>query len=61
MEKIHDRMPVILNPKQFDEWLDPEIHEAEQVGAMLKPGPASWLDSTEVSTLVNKPANNRRK
>jgi putative SOS response-associated peptidase YedK len=59
MEKIHDRMPVILDPKEFDEWLDPEVHEAEQVGAMLKQCPANWLASTEVSTLVNKPSNNR--
>jgi putative SOS response-associated peptidase YedK len=27
MANIHDRMPVILEPKQFDEWLDPEVHE----------------------------------
>jgi len=59
MEKINDRMPVILDPKQFDEWLDPEVHEPEHVGAMLKQCPAEWLDSVEVSTLVNKPANNR--
>jgi putative SOS response-associated peptidase YedK len=59
MEKIHDRMPVILDKKQFDEWLDPEVHEADQIGAILKPCPASWLDTTEVSTLVNSTKNNR--
>ena len=59
MEKIHDRMPVMLDAKQFDEWLDLEVHEAEQIGGMLKACPPKWLGSTEVSTLVNKPANNR--
>jgi len=59
MEKIHDRMPVILEQKQFDEWLDPEVHEQEAISTMLKPCPAKWLESAEVSTLVNKPANNR--
>jgi putative SOS response-associated peptidase YedK len=59
MEKIHDRMPVILDPKQFDEWLDPEVHEAYRIGAMLKPCPVNWLASTEVSTLVNSTKNNR--
>jgi putative SOS response-associated peptidase YedK len=59
MEKIHDRMPVILDPKHFDKWLDPEIHEPEQVGAMLKPCPAELMECAVVSTLVNKPANNR--
>jgi putative SOS response-associated peptidase YedK len=58
MEKIHDRMPVILDKKQFD-WLDSEVREPEAIGAMLKQCPADWLDSAEVSTLVNKPANNR--
>jgi putative SOS response-associated peptidase YedK len=59
MEKIHDRMPVILEAKQFDEWLDPEVHEADQIGAMLKACPANWLALTEVSTLVNSTKNNR--
>jgi putative SOS response-associated peptidase YedK len=59
MEKIHDRMPVILDEKQFDDWLDPEVHEAEQIGSMLKPCPANWLESIEVSTLVNSTKNNR--
>jgi hypothetical protein len=45
--------------KQFDEWLDPEVHEAEQIVAMMKPCPATWRASTEVSTLVNSTKNNR--
>ena len=24
MRAIHDRMPLILSPEQFEEWLDPE-------------------------------------
>jgi putative SOS response-associated peptidase YedK len=59
MQKIHDRMPVILDKKQCEEWLDPEVQEPEAIGAMLKPCPAKWLDSIEVSTLVNSTKNNR--
>jgi putative SOS response-associated peptidase YedK len=59
MEKIHDRMPVILDAKQFDEWLDPEVQEQEAIAAMLKPCPAELMECAEISTLVNKPANNR--
>jgi len=59
MWKIHDRMPVILDPKQLDEWLDPEVQEMEAIGAMLKPCPANLLECADISTLVNKPANNR--
>ena len=59
MSKIHDRMPVILEAKDIEEWLDPEVHEPEQIGKLLKPCPPAWLDSIEVSTLVNSPRNNR--
>jgi putative SOS response-associated peptidase YedK len=59
MATIHDRMPVILDEKYWEEWLDPEVQEPEQIGSMLKPCPFGWLDSAEVSTLVNSPRNNR--
>jgi putative SOS response-associated peptidase YedK len=59
MAKIHDRMPVILNENQWEEWLDPEVHETDQIGTMLKPCPPEWLESVEVSTMVNSPRNNR--
>jgi putative SOS response-associated peptidase YedK len=59
MSKIHDRMPVILEEKLFEEWLDPEVQDPEQIGKLLKPCPPKWLDSVEVSTLVNSPRNNR--
>lgn len=59
MAKIHDRMPVILEENQWQDWLDPEVHEADQITAMLKPCPSEWLESVEVSTMVNSPRNNR--
>jgi putative SOS response-associated peptidase YedK len=59
MANIHDRMPVILEKSQFEEWLDPEVHEVDQINAILKPCPSDWLQATEVSTLVNSPRNNR--
>ncbi len=59
MSQIHDRMPVILEPKQWDEGLDPAVHETEQTTSMLKPYPPEWLESVDVSTLVNSPRNNR--
>jgi putative SOS response-associated peptidase YedK len=59
MSKIHDRMPVILEAKDIEEWLDPEVHEPEQIAKLLKSCPPAWLNSIEVSTLVNSPRNNR--
>jgi putative SOS response-associated peptidase YedK len=59
MSKIHDRMQVILDAKQFEEWLDPEVHEVDEIKSLLKPCPPDRLESVEVSTLVNSPRNNR--
>jgi putative SOS response-associated peptidase YedK len=58
MADIHDRMPVILAKKDEEEWLDPENQDAKRLSRFLKPCPASWLETYEVSTLVNSPRNN---
>ena len=34
MAKIHDRMPVILDYRDLDHWLDPDVHEPERVQAI---------------------------
>ncbi|WP_166805780.1 SOS response-associated peptidase [Jeotgalibacillus sp. R-1-5s-1] len=36
MSKIHDRMPVILSPDQFDQWLNPDS-EPDHLKQMLVP------------------------
>ncbi|MBI3541771.1 MAG: SOS response-associated peptidase [Deltaproteobacteria bacterium] len=59
MEKIHDRMPVILAPKDEEAWLDPELQDVAKIKKLLKPCPEKWLVAHEVSTLVNSPRNNR--
>ena len=59
MANIHDRMPVILGAKDYEEWLDPEIHEQEQIAKLMRPCAAELLACTEVSKLVNSPKNNR--
>jgi putative SOS response-associated peptidase YedK len=58
MEKIHDRMPVILSPKDEDAYLDP-AQKPEAIAKLLKPCPKSWLSAYEISTLINSPRNNR--
>jgi len=58
MREIHDRMPVILGAPELDEWLDPEIHEQDALQKLMKPCPAEWLESAEVSSFVNSPKNN---
>ncbi len=53
---IHNRMPVIVSPQNFDWWLDPQ---AEPAGLrdFLQPYPPGELTSYPVSRQVNKPSN----
>lgn len=55
---IHDRMPVILDPKDYDLWLDPTVQKPEPLKQLLRPYPPEAMTSYAVSTQVNNPANN---
>jgi putative SOS response-associated peptidase YedK len=55
---IHHRSPVILDPKDFDEWLDPST-EAKDAYRLLQPPPDDLLELVPISSLVNKVANDR--
>ena len=61
MSIIHDRMPVILQQRDYSKWLDeaPQTHEA--LKPLIKPFPADRMDAYPVSSLVNKPANDSPK
>jgi putative SOS response-associated peptidase YedK len=54
---IHNRMPVILHPRDYSKWLDPSLQTPEQLRPLIKPFPAELMDAYPVSTLVNTPAN----
>jgi putative SOS response-associated peptidase YedK len=53
---IHDRMPVIVAPEDYQRWLDPELQKPEQIVPLLRPYPSEPLETYAVSTLVNSPA-----
>lgn len=57
LEAIHDRMPVILQPEQYDNWLDTSVSDRTLLEGLLRPCPEAQLLSYPVSTLVNKPGN----
>ncbi len=57
VSKVHDRMPVILEPESFAAWLDPENQDVTAIQSLLKPAAEGILTMRPVSTLVNKPAN----
>jgi putative SOS response-associated peptidase YedK len=59
MEPIHDRMPAILVPEQWQAWLDPDDHDTDRLARFLTGGPPELLELHEVSTDVNNVRNNR--
>lgn len=56
--KWHDRMPVVLGKQAQDAWLDPSLQDIERLISLLKPYPANELTAYQVSSEVNKVANN---
>ena len=57
MAPVHDRMPVILPPDLWEQWLDPDMRDTDELVKFLKPAPASLLTLYPVSTAVNNVRN----
>jgi putative SOS response-associated peptidase YedK len=57
MRPIHNRMPVILQPKNYELWLDPGIQQPEQLQPVLLPYPSNEMVAYPVSRWVNSPDN----
>ncbi len=54
---LHDRMPVIISPGDFEKWLDPQTGSAELLH-LLKSYPPEEMAAHPVSPAVNKPTKN---
>lgn len=52
LDRIHDRMPVVLDREVWKRWLDPELTDPEEVTAMLRPVPAGRFLAVPVSARV---------
>jgi len=57
LAKVHDRMPVILDPENYDLWLDPGFKDLDTLTGMLKPFDLAEMKCYPVSTLVKSKAN----
>jgi putative SOS response-associated peptidase YedK len=57
MAPIHNRMPVILPPDGYAQWLDPTDRLPASLAPLLRPFPAAEMRAFPVSTLVNSPHN----
>jgi putative SOS response-associated peptidase YedK len=58
MRPIHDRMPAILDPKDYVEWLDPTPRPKEALLSLIRPYKPEAMRAYPVSTVVNNARNN---
>ena len=56
--EIHDRMPMVITPEHWADWLDPDNTEPGQLQAAMLPAMAGGLTSHPVSMAVNSVRNN---
>ncbi|MGR6034467.1 MAG: SOS response-associated peptidase [Candidatus Nitrosoglobus sp.] len=54
---IHDRMPVILDPADYEAWLNPENQDVRILMGLLKPYSSEKMEDYPVSLRVNSPKN----
>jgi putative SOS response-associated peptidase YedK len=57
VRELHDRMPAIIPPEKFGQWLDPEVQDAGTLRTLLGPAPDELLSMHAVSRRVNRPEN----
>ncbi|QNN51931.1 SOS response-associated peptidase [Nocardioides mesophilus] len=55
---IHDRMPMLVEPERYADWLDPTVSDPEQLKSLLVPAAPGRLEAYPVSTEVNSVRNN---
>lgn len=58
MSAVHDRMPVMIPPDRWDEWLDPDNDDIDALSDLFTATNDGILAMREVSTAVNSVANN---
>jgi len=55
--EIHNRIPVTIQPVDFDRWLDVKNHDTKVVSDLLVAPSPDYFETVPVSDLVNKVAN----
>lgn len=53
MERIHNRMPVILTEEQAKSWIEPGEMSSQRFAELCRPYPAAEMEAVPVSTVVN--------
>jgi len=60
LEPIHNRMPVILDAKDYDLWLAPNVQEVSRLKPLLHPFPPEQMTYYLVNLRVNNPRHDDR-
>src|SRR3989442_1228529 len=55
LEPIHNRMPVIMDPNDYDLWLDPDVQKASRLKPLLQSFPPKKMTYYPVNLRVNNP------
>jgi putative SOS response-associated peptidase YedK len=58
LEPIHPRMPLMLPPEAFDDWLDPALSDPADLRALLTPAAPGRMELRPVSAAVGSVRNN---
>jgi putative SOS response-associated peptidase YedK len=56
--RIHDRMPLLVEPGRYTDWLDPTLNDPDALKGLLVPAAPGRLEAYPVSTDVNSVRNN---
>jgi putative SOS response-associated peptidase YedK len=54
---VHDRMPAVIAPDDFDRWLDTRQYPPEAVADLLRPAPENLFEAIAVGPSVNSAEN----
>ncbi|MGI8794109.1 MAG: SOS response-associated peptidase [Acidimicrobiales bacterium] len=57
IEPLHNRMPVVVAPSDWEQWLDRSNHDTDSLRALLGPADARAFERWPVSTRVNSVRN----
>lgn len=57
MRDLHNRMPVILEPADYEVWLQSDGQNQDELQHLLRPAVEEMLTAYPVSTFVNRPQN----
>lgn len=60
MADLHDRMPVILDPADYDRWLDLSAQEPDNIADLLRPFSADRMEAWPVGQAVGSVKNDRK-